>query len=145
VLRLAALADVDLVAELMAEFYQESGFTLEPVRGRAAIHGLVADASRGRLWLIEQDGATAGYVALTFGWSLEYLGRDAFIDDLYLRAPFRGRGLGTRVMAEVEAEARSHDVQALHLEVGRDNRAGLALYFRRGFRDNDRQLLSKRL
>ena len=115
------------------------------MRGRAAIHGLVADASRGRLWLIEPGGETAGYVALTFGWSLEYLGRDAFIDDLYLRAPFRGRGLGTRVMEQVEAEARAHDVQALHLEVGRDNRAGQALYFRRGFRDNDRQLLSKRL
>jgi GNAT superfamily N-acetyltransferase len=145
VLRLATLADVDLVVLLMSEFYQESNFELEPVRGRAAIHGLVADASRGRLWLIEQDGQTAGYVALTFGWSLEYLGRDAFIDDLYLRAPFRGQGLGTRVMERVEAEARAHGVQALHLEVGRDNHAGKALYFRSGFRDNDRQLLSKRL
>ena len=45
-LRLATLADVDLIAQLMAEFYQESGFELEPVRGRAAIYGLVASPAR---------------------------------------------------------------------------------------------------
>jgi ribosomal protein S18 acetylase RimI-like enzyme len=48
-------------------------------------------------------------------------------------------------MEQVEAEARALGVQALHLEVARDNQAGQALYFRRGFRANDRQLLSKRL
>ena len=144
-LRLAQLADVDLAVQLMSEFYQESGYALHPQRGREAIRGLVADPELGRLWLIEADGATAGYVALTFGWSLEYQGRDAFIDDLYLRSAFRARGLGTRVMEQVEVEARALGVEALHLEVGRDNQAGRALYSRRGFRDNDRQLLTKRL
>ena len=144
-LRRAGLADLDLAVELMREFYQESGFTLDTVRGREAMRGLIADAVLGRLWLVEEAGAVAGYIALTFGWSIEYQGRDAFIDDLYLRSDFRGRGLGTRVMEEVEAEARALGVPALHLEVARDNRAGQALYFRRGFRDNDRQLLSKRL
>jgi ribosomal protein S18 acetylase RimI-like enzyme len=145
VLRLALPADVELAVELMNEFYRESGFALHPERAREAIRGLVSDANLGRLWLIEEGGATAGYVALTFGWSLEYLGRDAFIDDLYLRSAFRARGLGTRVMQRVEAEARALGVQALHLEVARDNGAGKALYFRSGFRDTDRQLLSKRL
>jgi ribosomal protein S18 acetylase RimI-like enzyme len=145
VLRLAALADLELAVELMREFYQESGFTLDTARGREAMRGLIADEALGRLWLIEDGGAVAGYIALTFGWSIEYQGRDAFIDDLYLRSEFRGRGLGTRVMEQVEAEARARGVQALHLEVARDNRAGQALYLRSGFRDNDRQLLSKRL
>ena len=144
-LRRAGLADLDLAVELMREFYEESGFTLHEQRGREAMRGLVADPVLGRLWLVEDAGAVAGYIALTFGWSIEYQGRDAFVDDLYLRRDFRGRGLGTRVMEEVEAEARALGVQALHLEVARDNRAGQALYFRRGFRDNDRQLLSKRL
>jgi ribosomal protein S18 acetylase RimI-like enzyme len=144
-LRRAGLEDLDLAVEMMREFYEESGFTLHIERGREAMRGLIADAVLGRLWLVEEAGAVAGYIALTFGWSIEYQGRDAFIDDLYLRSAFRGRGLGTRVMEEVEAEARALGVQALHLEVARDNRAGQALYFRRGFRDNDRQLLSKRL
>jgi ribosomal protein S18 acetylase RimI-like enzyme len=144
-LRRAGLADLDLAVELMREFYEESGFTLQLERGREAMRGLVADPVLGRLWLVEEAGAVAGYIALTFGWSIEYQGRDAFVDDLYLRRDFRGRGIGTRVMEEVEAEARALGVQALHLEVARDNRAGQALYFRRGFRDNDRQLLSKRL
>lgn len=144
-LRLATPADVELATQLMREFYQESGYAFEPVRGRAVIQELIADVSLGRLWLIDEQAETVGYIALTFGWSLEYLGRDAFIDDLYLRPSFRGRGLGTRVMEQVEEHARALDVQALHLEVGRENRAGQALYFRRGFRDTDRQLLTKRL
>jgi len=35
--------------------------------------------------------------------------------------------------------------RAVHLEVGRDNRAAKALYERFGFRGNDRQLLTMRL
>ena len=48
-------------------------------------------------------------------------------------------------MREVEEQARALGVRALHLEVERDNDAGLALYAKRGLRDQGRQLLSKRL
>jgi GNAT superfamily N-acetyltransferase len=129
----------------MREYYAESGYPFDAQRHAEAIRGLIDDASRGRLWWIEDGGETAGYVALTFGWSLEYQGRDAFVDDLYLRKAFRARGLGTRAIERVEAEARALGVRALHLEVERENAAGRSLYARRGFRGNDRLLLSKRL
>src|SRR6185369_13543428 len=132
----------------MEEFYAESAYPFEREAAAAAIGGLIEDVSLGRLWLVvEADGAdeVAGYVAVTFGYSLEYSGRDAFVDDLYLRPAYRGHGVGTRVLQEIEPECRALGVRALHLEVGRSNEAARALYRRQGFRANDRLLLSKRL
>ncbi len=42
------------------------------------------------------DGTAAGYAALTFGFSLEVGGRDAFIDELFLIEAARGKGRYTR-------------------------------------------------
>ena len=144
-IRLATPDDLDRVAALMAAFYAESGYPLDGARARAALAALIGDPGLGRLWLILHEGEPVGYVAVTFGFSLEYLGRDAFIDDLFIEAPFRGAGLGTRVLEAVEPACRALGVRALHLEVERSNEAGQALYRRRGFRNNDRRLLTLRL
>ena len=144
-LRLAVSDDVDRLLEMMAAFYAESDMPLDHAAARAALTALVADPALGRLWIVQVEGARAGYIAVTFGFSLEYLGRDAFVDDFYIEPTHRGRGLGNRVLEIVEAECRALGVRALHLEVARGNAAGQALYRKRGFRDNDRQLLSLRL
>jgi ribosomal protein S18 acetylase RimI-like enzyme len=79
------------------------------------------------------------------GYSIEYGGRDAFIDDLYLVPEARGRGLGARVMDFVEEQALMLGVKALHLEVEIANDRAYGLYRRRGFAESGRRLLSKRL
>ncbi|MDP3938574.1 MAG: GNAT family N-acetyltransferase [Deltaproteobacteria bacterium] len=144
-LRLARSDDADRILEMMSAFYAESDMPLDRGQARAALATLTADPALGRLWTIQPGNALAGYIAVTFGFSLEYLGRDAFIDDFYIEPPHRGRGLGNSVLEIVESECRALGVRALHLEVGRGNAAGQSLYRKRGFRDNDRQLLSLRL
>jgi GNAT superfamily N-acetyltransferase len=44
-----------------------------------------------------------GYIVVTLGYSMEYGGRDAFVDDLFLAAAHRGRGLGTAALAQARA------------------------------------------
>lgn len=144
-IRRATPADADRAVGFMGEFYAEAGYAWDPPRARDAIDRLIRDETLGRLWLILHDGEPIGYVAITFGYSLEHLGRDAFIDELYIRPPFRGRGLGTRTLEAVEPACAALGVRTLHLEVERSNPAGQTLYRRRGFRGNDRRLLSKRL
>lgn len=142
-IRSSTLGDLPVLTTLMAEFYAESGYPFERGPGAEALSKLVRTPELGRLWLIAQP-EIVGYIAVTFGFSLEYLGRDAFIDELFIRPALRGAGLGTRVLQAVERECIESGVRALHLEVERDNPAAQALYRRQGFRDNDRQLLSKR-
>ena len=79
---------------------------------------------------------------MLFRSSMEFGGRNAFLDDLFIQAPFRGAGLGTAALKEVRTFCLEHTVRALHLETGRDNVAAQALYRRAGFKVTDRQLLT---
>lgn len=129
----------------MREYYAFDHLPYDEATAREALQILLRDPELGRIWLIQAGTETAGYAVLTLGYSLEYRGRDAFIDELYLREPYRGRGLGRQALEWLEQAARALGVRALHLEVERGNPRAQALYRRYGFRDNDRQLLSKRL
>lgn len=144
-LRLADTADVDLLSELMGEFYAESGVELDEEAARSALDELVGDSSAGRIWLVLSDGVPVGYIVLTLGYSLEYYGRDAFVDDLFIRPEHRAQGLGQLALQTLEDACRDLGVRAIHLEVGRDNHAARALYRKRGFEDHDRLLLTKRI
>ena len=106
---------------------------------------MIDDVVAGRVWIIHAQSESVGYAILTFGYSLEYQGRDAFIDELYIRAPFRGRGCARQAIALVEMEARHQNVQALHLEVERENTAAQGLYRSLGYADHGRYLMTKRL
>jgi ribosomal protein S18 acetylase RimI-like enzyme len=84
-----------------------------------------------------------GYVVLTFGYSLEFLGRDAFIDELYLREYYRGRGWGRKTLDFVEEQARTSDIRSIHLEVVRQNDTAKEVYRRTGYVDHDHFLMTK--
>jgi ribosomal protein S18 acetylase RimI-like enzyme len=92
-----------------------------------------------------EDGSTVGYFVLTWGFDLEWQGRDAFLTELFLTKTARGRGLGREVMRQIETRAKEHGAQALHLMVRHDNTAALRLYLGTGFEEPPRKLLSKSL
>lgn len=56
---------------------------------------------------------------------------------MYLRPDRRGRGIGRRVLADLEALARASSLPLLRLETGIHNREALALYRRAGFVERD--------
>lgn len=87
-------ADVPLLVEMRRGFYAHEGLRFDEAVARAALAGLMQDEARGFSWFIRLGKETVGYVVLTFGYSLEFQGRDAFVDELYLRASARGRGVG---------------------------------------------------
>ncbi len=76
----------------MAEFYAESGYDLDQDGAAIAFGDLLSDPSLGRIWIL---GESVGYVVLSLGYSMEYGGRDAFVDDLFVREAHRRAGLGT--------------------------------------------------
>jgi GNAT superfamily N-acetyltransferase len=140
--RPAVSADIPLLVEMMTEFYAESGYPLDPARAGTAFEQLLADPRLGGVWILQWEDRPAGYIVLTLGYSMEYGGRDAFVDDLFVRPTHRGRGLGTLALAEVRAACHELGVRALHLEVGHDNDRAAALYRRAGFVAHDRRLLT---
>lgn len=129
---------------MMRALYDHDGTPFNEGSHRAALRQLMSDERFGGVWLIEQDGdETVGYLVLTFGFSLEFKGRDAFLDELYLREDFRGRGLGQEAIAFAVGQCERLGVRALHLEVERSNTRAQAAYRKAGFTDHDRYLLTK--
>jgi GNAT superfamily N-acetyltransferase len=146
VLHPASPGDIDRLLPLMQEYSEFDRLQFDHERARRAMLAVLADPRLGRVWFIREGGENCGYVALCFGFSIELGGRDAFVDELYLREPFRGRGLGTLALEAVADAARAEGVVALHLEVRRDNADAQRYYERVGFVRRDRYfLLTRRL
>ncbi len=141
----ADAADTDTLIEMMRGLYAYDGTAFDEHSHREALRQLLDDERYGRVWLIQADDEIAGYVVLTFGFSLEFKGRDAFIDELYLRESFRGQGTGQQAINFAADACRALGIHALHLEVERSNTRAQIAYRKANFEDHDRYLLTKQL
>jgi len=112
---------------------------------RPALARLLADSSLGAVALLERGDLTVGYFVLTWGYDLEWDGRDAFLTELFLEPEARGQGLGRQALELAEAVAREHGGRALHLMVREDNHVARRLYAGCGYVSPPRIFLSKQL
>jgi ribosomal protein S18 acetylase RimI-like enzyme len=142
-LKVAAAPDVDVLLSMMEVFNAGELIKVAPHALRPALEQLLADGALGRVWLIQFGTETVGYAVLTFGYALEFAGRDAFITELFLSPPARGRGIGRVALARIEAASLELGVQAIHLMVRPENRPAVALYASAGYAAPPRAFLSK--
>ncbi|HYL85292.1 MAG TPA: GNAT family N-acetyltransferase [Candidatus Angelobacter sp.] len=123
---------------------QEPGkITFDESAARAALRQFASLRAFGRIWLLYEGATLVGYIILTIGFSFEFRGHDAFIDELFISAAHRRRGYGRQAVAFIEGKAREMGVNAIHLEVDHGNDPALELYRRAGYEDHDRFLMTK--
>lgn len=137
--------DLDRLVALMRAFSLDQHTPFDEPRTRANIRSLTLDETYAAIRMIQDAGVVVGYLVVTFGFSFEFGGPDAFIDEIYVVPAHRGRGLGRQAVAEAERLCEARDVRALHLEMDADNAAALRVCRSAGFRDHDRRLMSKQL
>lgn len=140
-IRQAGVSDLPELLALMHDFYAESQFPLNLERARTAFLPLLGPSELGQVLLAVTDGAAGGHLVLTFCHSMEYGGRTAFIDDLYVRPTVRNQGVGKALLARARVACDALGVRAVHVEVGRTNDPAQTIYRRAGFRSTDRELL----
>jgi ribosomal protein S18 acetylase RimI-like enzyme len=143
--RPATPADIDVLLPMIGELYALDHIRFDEPVVRAALRTLLQEPSYGSVWLIADRDQPVGYLVLTFDYSLEFGGREAFVDELFVREQYRRRGIGTRALEFAEAACRERAIRALHLEVERTNGAAQRAYRKAGFVDHDRYLMTKRL
>jgi GNAT superfamily N-acetyltransferase len=141
----AAAADLPALLEMMRDYYAYDRIPFDEGVARAALANLLGDPSLGRIFLIRAEDEIAGYIVLTFDYGIESGGREVFIDELYLREPARGRGLGGAALRFIESVAREWGMKAIHLGVEVANRRAQAVYRRSGFGEPTRYLMTKKL
>jgi ribosomal protein S18 acetylase RimI-like enzyme len=135
--------DLPNLLTLMHELYANQHMIFDPDVAATAVRTLLRDGSLGRVFLIYSGGHLAGYLALTFCFSLEFHGRFGLLDELYVRERCRGQGLGRRAEALATTICKDEGLTALRLEVGKDNTAAESLYSRLGFNVEARKLMTK--
>ena len=143
-LRPATLADVEEILPRTCALNAHEGIVVGLPELRAALVRLLGDRSLGGVWLVEDAGTPIGHAVVTFGYDLEFAGRDAWLTEFWIDDSARGRGAGAVALELLDAELRAHDVAAYHLQVRSDNPA-LRLYERHGFSRIPRLLLTRRL
>lgn len=142
--RPAASGDMGELLGFSEALYGEDGTVVfDRDRASAGFRQLIESESLGRVWMIDVDGRSVGYVVLTWGFSVEYWGRVGLVDELYVMPDHRDRRLGTAAMELAERSCRERGIRALQLEVSRTNVRAQKLYRRLGFADHDRYLMAK--
>ena len=142
-IRNAEAADVERMMPLVREFYVYEKLELDAVRYRDLALGLIANEALGRLLVIESENELIGYAVIGFGFSFEFGGRDALLDEFYLLEAHRGQGIGTQVISATEELCRAKGIRAVHLEADYVNARVHEFYKRLGFRDHERHLMTK--
>ncbi len=141
-LHLAKTDDLDRVLGMVAKYHALAGIESDDALRREAVTPLLEGSPHGAIWLIGPRMSPVGYVAVSFGWSLELGGMDGFIDEIWLREAVRGRGMGGEAISELMKALDAAGVKALHLEVSEGN-AAERLYRRLGFRRRGHALLTR--
>jgi GNAT superfamily N-acetyltransferase len=140
-IRRARLDDLDQVVSLSAEFNEIDGHAHDDARVRAALHPLLRDDELGLVYVFGEP--PTGYAVVTWGYSIESGGRDALLDEIYVRT--RGQGLGGAAFEEVLDDLRRRGLTRMFLETERPNNRVRSFYTRHGFKEDDSIWMSREL
>jgi ribosomal protein S18 acetylase RimI-like enzyme len=141
--RFAEVSDIDRLLPLMQDFCSFEHLPYDEARLRGLLSKLIEDKSLGRLILVEDSQQPVGYMVLGFGFSLEFHGRDCFIDEFYVRPERRQQGIGRAAVDFAMQTCRVLGIKAMHLEADHFNARGHEFYRRLGFKDHDRHLMTR--
>src|SRR5262249_50771785 len=94
-----------------------AGFPFDRKVMASGLAFLLKSPSTGGAWPLLKCGQPVGYLILTFEFDLEFGGRQALLNDLYIAPPHRKMGIGTIVLAQIEDFCRSSGVRAIELHV----------------------------
>ncbi len=143
-LRAATIADLDTVEDLMRQFYRHFNYHFRDPGQREIIEHFIATGHLGSMWIIDVAQRPVGYAALTYGYSFEFGGRDAFVDELFVVPELRGQGHGAAALLSLQSRAAELGLIAIHLQTESYNQRAKRMYESVGFTDLSRTTLTWR-
>ena len=126
--------DFDTVLSMMLVFYASDALLVHP--SEAVLRRTLTDALGDNPYLeafgFEDEGALAGYGMVATSYSTEAGGLCAWIEDIYIRPEYRGRGFGTGFLAFVRARYAGKAAR-IRLEAEPENERAMAVYRKAGY------------
>jgi GNAT superfamily N-acetyltransferase len=140
-IRLASISDIQIVLSFVENFHAVEGISVTDKQRKIALTTLLNNKTLGEIWLLTVQGQAIGYIVLCFGFSIEFGGKDAFIEEFYITPEFRGKGLGKETLSLIKIVAKGHGVCTLLLEVDKTKSKAQELYSQLGFKRRDKYML----
>ncbi|SRR5216683_6169172 len=142
-IRPAVASDVPLLLRFfreLAEYKRQPGVVV--IKEETLIRDGFGSQPKFRGLIAEWDGQAIGY-ALFFGFYSTWKGSGVFLEDLFVREAFRGRGIGKALLSEVARIARQEGSFGIRWEVLGWNESAVKFYKSLGgkFFDEWRQVL----
>ncbi len=124
--------DKEIYFELAEEFYN-SDAVLSPIP-KSHFENTFCELMRSDIYaegfLLMTDGCAAGYALIAKTFSQEAGGLTVWIEELYVRAPYRSKGLGREFFSFLQKEIPA---SRYRLEIEPENERAIALYEKLGF------------
>ncbi|WP_039019167.1 GNAT family N-acetyltransferase [Halocynthiibacter namhaensis] len=130
--------DRDRMLRMVTQFHAEEKLTTTDAERAAGIDALFSGEVQAAAWLIGPKSSPVGYIIVSFGFCMAIGGREALIDEVWIRPSVRGRGMGSQCLAAVAKELTAMGVRRINLDVSVDNPKAKALYEKMGFAPHER-------
>jgi GNAT superfamily N-acetyltransferase len=146
-IRLAFPGDQVKLLPLIEQYYEFDSLKFDGRRIARALQRLLRSRTLGRIWVAETvaKSEAVGYAILTYNYDLEFGGVQGMITDFFISEPYRGHGLGRRMIATVAAFCRKSRITTIELQVTRRNRRAKQFYESLGFETLDRFVMDLEL
>lgn len=141
-IRTARAEDAPLIAQFNALMALETEHrTLDHETLRKGVEAVVGQSSNGTYYVAELDGRVVGQLLITYEWSDWRNGMFWWIQSVYVREEFRGRGVFKALYKHVEGLARKHTgICGLRLYVEHDNQNAIRTYQKLGMKKTPYEL-----
>jgi GNAT superfamily N-acetyltransferase len=122
-------SDVPVLLEMFSEFATYVKLTHELCASEQGLrHGLFAERPAAQALIAELDACCVGY-ALSFQTFSSFLtSSGVWLEDLYVRAPYRGGGVGRALLSTLAARVRDGGGERLEWAVLQWNKSALGFY-----------------
>jgi GNAT superfamily N-acetyltransferase len=142
----ATLADLAPLAELLAVlFAQEAEFTPDRARQERALAMIIGAPQLGTILVARAGDQVLAMVSLLYTVSTAEGGRVCWLEDLVVRPPHRGQGIGARLLGQAIAVARAQGCTRISLLTDRVNEGARRFYARHGFAESPMLALRLRI
>jgi hypothetical protein len=138
--------DLEQVLTLVKEHHEELGIKQSYSNLQQAAYNLLKkDNALGVIWLIHSDKECLGYALLTFGYSLEFGGKEGTLNEFYIRKQDRKPSVELKALSQIKEECKGLSIGTLHLDYHVNGRDTSELSLKAGFaiRERFRRMTSK--